>query len=545
MVQLEKYRDLFAFLSEMKGEWTLLRHSSEDSEMLRAQVQAAIGSNVSIMMMAVLFYLGTTALMMTQITPRFSIVGAPMVILSQMVIFRLHLLLKDYRPEQDPDSATLFRIRRRFIEYVGIGSACWAGLICDLWTINGEIEHVIAGGTAFGLIGVGAITFLCLPSAMLAWIAILTAGGIAGPLLSSGELPWYFYAAVAIYGFALHRIAMRQWRSFIQSIRDARSFADARADFYEQERERLEMIETERRNAEAARSEERERAEQERQAVMTRLASDFEKSVHSTIDAVSAAVNTVGESAQQMATIATQTRVRSDSMADMAASMDTAIQTVAVAARQLSEAASSISGQIHDQAAAAQLAVGNSRNGLDAMNALNHDASKVQEIATMIEDVASRTNLLALNATIEAARAGEAGRGFAVVAQEVKSLANQTHDAIISVTQTVDLIRNRMDDTSQVIASVAEQIGRVQDGASNIADAVSQQDAATRDITENALSAAQDAAQVKAYSGEVHNVAQRVGELADEMHVVMTGLEKQAQDLRATSQSFLERLRAA
>lgn len=545
MAKLDKYRDLFAFLFEMKGEWSLLRRSSEDGELLRAQLQAAIGSNVSIMVTAVFFYLGTTALMMTQMTPRFSIVGAPMVMLSQLVIFRLHLVLKDYTIDSDPDGSVLQRIRKRFVEHVTIGSFCWAGLICDLWTIHGEIEHVIAGGTAFGLIGVGALTFLCLPSSMLAWLLILTAGGIVGPLLSDEQLPWYFYAAVAIYGFSLHRVAMRQWRSFLQSIRDAHSFAHARADFYEQERERLEMIEAERRKAESARTDEREIAERDKREAMYLLATDFEKSVHVTIDAVSAAVNAVGESAQQMATIAAQTRDRSDSMAEMAAGMETTIQTVAVAARQLSEAAGSISTQINDQVAASLKAAGNSHDSLEAMQALTNDADRVQTIATMIEEVASRTNLLALNATIEAARAGEAGRGFAVVAQEVKSLANQTHDAIQSVTTTVDLIRNRMDDASQVISSVAEQIGRVQDGASHIAGAVSQQDTATREITESALSAAQDAAQVRAYSGEVHNVAQRVGELADEMHLVMTSLEAQALNLRATSQAFLERLKAA
>jgi methyl-accepting chemotaxis protein len=228
----------------------------------------------------------------------------------------------------------------------------------------------------------------------------------------------------------------------------------------------------------------------------------------------------------------------------MAENMSTAIQMVAGAARQLGDATQAISDQVGDQVDAANAATGSSRLSSVAIGALAQDADKVGEIAAIIEDVASRTNLLALNATIEAARAGEAGRGFAVVAQEVKSLASQTHQAIASVSGTVTKIRGQMETTAETVESVVEKIDRVHQGAGNIAAAISQQQAATREIGDNAEHAARNAEEVRSQSQEVNQDALRVGEVADEMHQVVREMESRALSLREASAAFLQRLRA-
>lgn len=103
-----------------------------------------------------------------------------------------------------------------------------------------------------------------------------------------------------------------------------------------------------------------------------------------------------------------------------------------------------------------------------AAAAVNEKVHESLEIISLIQGIATQTNLLSLNASIEAARAGEAGRGFAVVADEVGKLAvscNETSkhisQSLNEMRQAIEHILSRIEGMDKAVVSQAANMEKI------------------------------------------------------------------------------------
>jgi methyl-accepting chemotaxis protein len=121
-----------------------------------------------------------------------------------------------------------------------------------------------------------------------------------------------------------------------------------------------------------------------------------------------------------------------------------------------------------------------------------HESEGLLEINSVMENIASQTNLLSMNAAIEAAHAGEAGKGFAVVAGEIRKLAEGSSTQSKTIVEVLKKIKGSIDKISHSTGSVLEKFEDIEGGIAtvahqeeNIRGAMDEQGAGSKQILES------------------------------------------------------------
>lgn len=277
-------------------------------------------------------------------------------------------------------------------------------------------------------------------------------------------------------------------------------------------------------------------------AVITGATEDIAKGAISAADAIqntAEAMNRATDLAEEVQGKAEQSKMKSDEMTETLNTSKTVVNNLVQGIQALAR----------EQEAS-----------LQGVQSLKDNAHQVESIITMVGEIAEQTNLLALNASIEAARAGEHGQGFAVVAEEIRTLADESANAVQQITNLISTIQRDVTvvveqindnvensnseaksglETNTVIESMSSSVVEVAEEVNMISQLVNEQLQFIQSIGEQSQEVAAIAEETSAASeqttsavSEQNDVIQTVDELAQELSNQSRALNEQINRFR-------------
>jgi len=165
------------------------------------------------------------------------------------------------------------------------------------------------------------------------------------------------------------------------------------------------------------------------------------------------------------------------------------------------------------------------------IQAISRESEGLLEINSVMENIASQTNLLSMNAAIEAAHAGEAGKGFAVVADEIRKLAVSSSEQSKTISTVLKKIKSSID---KITHSTDNVLNRFEAIDSNVKLVSAQEENIRASMEEQGIGSKQilnGVSEVKEITREVMSGSSEMLKGAEEVINESKNLEKMTQEI--------------
>ena len=269
------------------------------------------------------------------------------------------------------------------------------------------------------------------------------------------------------------------------------------------------------------------------------------KNVSETVEQLQSSATSISTSAGQTVGAARQQGGETESVAAAVSQLENSAENLGVTAQNVSEA----SDQADIEAKQGTITTNNAITGIiqlmdsieqasGVIKTLDEKSDGVGAVLDVIKGLAEQTNLLALNAAIEAARAGEQGRGFAVVADEVRSLANRSHESTQEIESIIEQLqegakeavvamgnakaeaderREEVMSADETLKAIAEKVSTIHSMNEAMSATVNEQVQITRDVQSSIVkisdlsqSTTDDATMTSSKSDEIVSLAEKL-----------------------------------
>jgi methyl-accepting chemotaxis protein len=231
--------------------------------------------------------------------------------------------------------------------------------------------------------------------------------------------------------------------------------------------------------------------------------SSLSQELSANVEEISAKLDEVDNSSRNINSTLTATSATAEEIAASVEEVNSSMESLSSKAEEGSSNAEKIKSRAEKVKEDSRIAIKNTaevreqkkKNIIKAIE----DAKVVEEVKVManaIAEIAEQTNLLALNAAIEAARAGESGKGFAVVAEEVRKLAEESSQTVITIQNTIgkiqDAVKNLSENSNDILDFMSTEVDKQLQGYARIGERYSSDGDFVSLMSEELVSMAQE-----------------------------------------------------